>query len=95
LLPHPRAPRTVYALDYRGIARSGGPAPLTVTEMAQDMIAAIKTLCLDHVDLIGFSLGGFVAQPIALTAPRLVRRMILAGTVPGAEIGIDRVGAVS
>lgn len=87
--------RPVYALDYRGIGRSGGSAPLTVAEMAHDMIAVIAALRLQQVDLIGFSLGGFVAQQIALDAPQVVRRMILAGTGPAGGQGIDRVGAVS
>lgn len=87
--------RTVYAFDYRGVGASGGLSPLTVADMARDMIAAIATLRLERIDLIGFSLGGFVAQQIALDAPRLVRRMILAGTGPAGGDGIDRVGAVS
>lgn len=87
--------RPVYALDYRGIGRSGGNAPLTVAEMAQDMIAVIAALRQRQVDLIGFSLGGFVAQQIALDAPQAVRRMILAGTGPAGGQGIERVGAVS
>ncbi|KQM81808.1 alpha/beta hydrolase [Sphingomonas sp. Leaf23] len=89
------ADRPVYALDYRGIGRSGGRAPLTIAEMAYDMVAVIAALRLPSVDLIGFSLGGFVAQQIALDAPRLVRQMILAGTGPAGGRGIERVGAVS
>lgn len=87
--------RPVYALDYRGIGTSGGEAPLTVAEMASDMIAAIRALGLGPIDLIGFSLGGFVAQQIALDAPDLVRRAILAGTGPAGGAGIERVGPVS
>lgn len=87
--------RTVYALDYRGIGGSSGDAPLTVAAMAQDMTAAIRTLTQGPVDLIGFSLGGFVAQEILPTAPDLVRRAILAGTGPAGGTGIERVGAVS
>jgi len=74
------ADRPVYALDYRGIGTSGGTAPLSVAEMANDTIATIRALGLKSVDLIGFSLGGFVAQQILLDAPDLVRRAILAGT---------------
>ncbi|KQM93219.1 alpha/beta hydrolase [Sphingomonas sp. Leaf22] len=87
--------RPVYALDYRGIGRSGGKAPVTVAGMAQDMIAAIRALGLNAIDLIGFSLGGFVAQQILLDTPDLVRRTILAGTGPAGGTGIARVGAVS
>jgi len=87
--------RTVYALDYRGTGGSSGDAPLTVAATATDMIAAIRALTAGPVDLIGFSLGGFVAQEILLVAPDLVRRAILAGTGPAGGTGIERVGAVS
>lgn len=89
------ADRPVYALDYRGIGTSDGTAPLSVAEMANDAIATIRALGLKSVDLIGFSLGGFVAQQILFDAPDLVRRAILAGTGPASGTGIVRVGAVS
>ncbi|WP_447725957.1 alpha/beta fold hydrolase [Sphingomonas koreensis] len=89
------AERPVYALDYRGIGTSGGTAPLSVAEMANDTVATIRALDLKSVDLIGFSLGGFVAQQILFDAPDLVRRTILAGTGPAGGTGIERVGAVS
>lgn len=89
------ADRPVYALDYRGIGMSGGMAQLSVAEMAGDTIATIRALGLTSIDLIGFSLGGFVAQQILLDAPDLIRRAILAGTGPAGGAGIDRVGAVS
>lgn len=89
------ADRPIYALDYRGIGRSGGAAPLTVGDMAIDMIAVIGALGLAKVDLIGFSLGGFVAQEITLRQPDLVRRLVLAGTGPAGGTGIERVGRVS
>lgn len=85
----------VIALDYRGIGSSEGVSPVTVDEMARDTIAVIRALGFDQVDLVGFSLGGFVAQDVALKAPNLVRRLILAGTGPAGGQGIDRVGAVS
>ena len=89
------AERPVYALNYRGVGASGGKAPLTVRAMAGDIVAIIRALGLKQVDLIGFSLGGFVAQEIALFEPDLVRRLMLAGTGPAGGVGIDRVGAVS
>lgn len=85
----------IIALDYRGIGGSGGTAPVTVQAMADDAIAVIRALGFDSVDLLGFSLGGFVAQDIAIKAPGLVRRLILTGTGPAGGQGIDRVGAVS
>lgn len=89
------AGRPVVALDYRGVGASGGKPPLTVAEMASDTVATIRALGLVRVDIIGFSLGGFVAQEVALREPTLVRRLILAGTSPAGGIGIERVGAVS
>jgi pimeloyl-ACP methyl ester carboxylesterase len=85
----------VIATDYRGIGASGGTAPVTVDEMARDALALIGALGLPKIDLLGFSLGGFVAQDIALKAPGLVRKLILAGTGPAGGEGIEKVGAVS
>lgn len=89
------ADRPVFALNYRGIGTSDGAAPLTVAEMAGDTIATVRALGLNSVDLIGFSLGGFVVQQILFDAPDLVRRAILAGTGPAGGTGIARVGPVS
>lgn len=85
----------VIALNYRGIGASGGSAPMTIDEMARDVIAMVRALGFDQVDLMGFSLGGFVAQDITLKAQELVRKLILTGTGPAGGIGIARVGAVS
>lgn len=85
----------IIALDYQGIGLSGGTAPVTIDEMARDAIALIGKLGFPMVDLMGFSLGGFVAQDIALKAPGLVRKLILTGTGPAGGAGIARVGAVS
>lgn len=87
--------RRVIATDYRGIGGSGGTAPLTVGEMADDAIQLIRALGFETVDVLGFSLGGFVAQDIALKAPELVRRLILSGTGPAGGTGIDKVGSVT
>ena len=85
----------VIAIDYRGIGGSGGHAPVTVAEMARDTIALIDALGFEQVDLLGFSLGGFVAQDIVLKAPERVRKLILTGTGPAGGRGIDHVGKVS
>ncbi|MFJ4455962.1 alpha/beta fold hydrolase [Pseudomonas sp. NPDC089392] len=85
----------VIATDYRGIGLSGGVAPLTVAEMARDSVAFIKALGFDKADLFGFSLGGFVAQEIAITQPGLVRKLILTGTGPAGGKDIDQVAVVS
>jgi pimeloyl-ACP methyl ester carboxylesterase len=85
----------VIALDYRGIGLSGGSAPLTIDEMARDAIAVIRALGHKAVDLMGFSLGGMVAQDVVLKDPALVRKLILTGTGPAGGAGISKVGAVS
>ncbi len=85
----------VIATDYRGIGSSGGTAPVTIDEMARDAIALIRALGFEKVDLLGFSLGGFVAQDMTLKEPDLVRKLILAGTGPAGGKGIEKVGAVS
>lgn len=87
--------RRIIATDYRGIGASSGTAPLTVSEMANDAIAVIRALGFEKVDLLGFSLGGFVAQDIALKAPELVRKLILTGTGPAGGEGIDKVWSAS
>ena len=85
----------VIATNYRGIGASGGTAPVTIDEMARDTIALIRALGFEKVDLLGFSLGGFVAQDVTLKAPDLVRKLILTGTGPAGGRGIDKVGPVS
>ena len=61
----------------------------------EDAIAVIRALGFDEVDLIGFSLGGFVAQDIVRKEPDLIRKVILAGTGPAGGEGIEQVGPVS
>lgn len=85
----------VITFDNRGVGASGGSVPLTVEEMGRDAVAFIRALGYDKVDLLGFSLGGGVAQMVALQAPDLVRRMILAGTGPRGGGGIDEITKVA
>ena len=63
--------------------------------MARDAVAFIRALGFDQVDLLGFSLGGFVAQVIAQEEPQLVRKMVLAGTGPAGGEGIDKVTPIT
>ena len=63
--------------------------------MARDAIAMIRALGHDRIDLMGFSLGGMLAQDVVLKAPDLVRKLILTGTGPAGGEGIAKVGAVS
>jgi pimeloyl-ACP methyl ester carboxylesterase len=74
--------REVILLDNRGVAGSTGVVPDNVTDMARDALAFIDALGLREVDILGFSLGGYVAQELTLLRPRLVRRLVLAGTAP-------------
>jgi pimeloyl-ACP methyl ester carboxylesterase len=74
------AHRHVITFDNRGIGATGGKVPHTIAAMAADAAAFIRTLGHDQVDLIGFSLGGGVAQEVTLNNPDLVRRLILTGT---------------
>ena len=89
------AHRRVIAFDNRGVGASGGSVPHTVEEMGRDAIAFIRALGLKKVDLLGFSLGGGVAQMIVLQAPDLVRRIVLAGTGPRGGGGIDEINRIA
>ena len=80
--------RPVILFDNQGVSRSSGTTPDTVAAMANDAVAFITALGLKQVDLLGFSLGGFIAQVIAAEHPALVRRLILAGTGPEGGEGI-------
>jgi pimeloyl-ACP methyl ester carboxylesterase len=89
------AQRRVIAFDNRGVGASGGAVPDNIEAMGRDAIAFIRALGLKQVDLLGFSLGGGVAQMVALQAPELVRRMILAGTGPRGGGGIDEINRIA
>lgn len=86
--------RPVIVFDNRGVGGSEGKTPDNVADMAKDAMAFIDALGLTKVDLLGFSLGGFIAQVIARERPGLVRRIILAGTAPAGGEGITSVGTV-
>src|SRR3954470_12768152 len=74
--------REVILLDNRGVGGSTGVVAENVTSMARDALAFIDPLGLEQFDLLGFSLGGYVAQQLVLLRPRVVRRLVLAGTAP-------------
>src|SRR4051794_7752702 len=76
------AHREVILLDNTGVGLSSGEVPLTVTQMARDAIAFLDELEIGRIDLLGYSLGGMVAQELALLRTRIVRRIVLAGTGP-------------
>jgi len=83
--------RRVITFDNRGVGASAGRTPSSIAEMATDAVAFIRALGFEQVDLLGFSMGGFVAQVIAEEQPGLVRKIILAGTGPAGGEGIEKV----
>ena len=74
--------RSVITFDNVGVGATGGTTPSTATQMAHDALAFVSALDLTHIDLLGYSLGSFVAQEIALVRPDLVRRLVLAAAAP-------------
>jgi len=74
--------REVILFNNAGVSSSSGEVPTTFEQMGANAIAFIQALGLKRVDVLGFSIGGFVAQEITLQAPRLVRRLVLVGTGP-------------
>ncbi|PAZ13681.1 alpha/beta hydrolase [Streptomyces sp. SA15] len=89
------ARRRVITFGNRGVGGSGGSTPDTIEGMAHDAVRFIHALGFGQVDLLGLSLGGFIAQVIAEEEPRLVRKVILAGTGPAGGDGIDKVPALA
>jgi pimeloyl-ACP methyl ester carboxylesterase len=80
--------RRVVTFDNAGVGGSTGTTPSTIAQMARDAIAFLETLELGAVDLLGFSIGSFVAQEIALIRPAVVRRLILASSAPRGAAGM-------
>src|SRR5258708_1875971 len=76
------ATREVILFDNAGISSTSGETPASVEAMAANAAAFIKALGLARVDVLGFSIGGTVAQALTVAEPGLVRRLILVGTGP-------------
>jgi pimeloyl-ACP methyl ester carboxylesterase len=76
------ASRRVITFDNTGVGGSTGVTPDTIGQMARDAIAFIAAMDLSQVDLLGFSIGSFVAQEITLIRPAVVRRVVLASSAP-------------
>jgi len=74
--------RRVVTFDNAGVGGSTGTTPNTIEQMAHDAVDFITALDLGQVDILGFSIGSFIAQEIALTRPALVRRLVLASSAP-------------
>jgi len=80
--------RPVITFDNTGVGATTGSTPHTIAEMAGDAVAFLTALELDRIDLLGFSIGSFVAQDITLTRPAMVRRLILASSAPQGAAGM-------
>ena len=80
--------REVILFNNTGISTSSGEVPTSIEEMARYAAAFIEALGLAKIDLLGFSLGGMVAQQLTLDRPELVRRLVLVGTGPRSGEGM-------
>ena len=80
--------REVILFDNAGISSSSGEVPTSIEEMAADAAAFVKALGLTEIDVLGFSLGGLIAQTLAIAEPKLVRRVVLVGTGPRSGEGM-------
>ncbi len=74
--------RPVILFDNAGVSGSSGDTPETIQAMGDDAVAFVRALSLAQIDLLGFSIGGYVAQAFTLKEPNLVRRLVLLGTGP-------------
>jgi len=93
------ATRDVIIFDYPGIGRSTGTVPATVAAMTKDVAGFCRALDLSRFDMVGFSLGGMIAQQLAFEFPDMARRIILLGTGPRGgegmtftELSVDELG---
>jgi pimeloyl-ACP methyl ester carboxylesterase len=82
------ATRRVVTFDNVGVGASTGSTPNTIEAMAHDAIAFLEAMKFQRIDLLGFSIGSFVAQEIALIRPDLLRRVVLASSAPQGAAGM-------
>ncbi len=80
--------RDVIVFDNTGVGATTGATPTTFAQMADDAIVFVEALGLDEIDLLGFSIGSFIAQEIVLTRTALVGKMVLASTAPQGAPGM-------
>ena len=78
--------REVILFDNAGVSSSSGEVPTTFEEMGANAVAFTRALGLKKADVLGFSIGGMVAQEIALQAPDLVRKLILVGMLGNSSV---------
>src|ERR1700681_1087446 len=81
--------REVILFNNAGVSNSSGEVPTTFEQMGANAVAFTRALGLYKADVLGFSIGGMVAQEIALQAPDLVRKLILVGTGPRGGQGME------
>ena len=72
----------VILFESAGVGRSSGEVPPSIPEMAKHALAFLDALALPQLDVFGYSLGGMIAQQMALERPSIFRRMMLVGTAP-------------
>lgn len=84
--------RPIFLIDYAGTGRSTGTTPTTFAGFADDIASVLVALAIPAIDLLGFSIGGFAAQMVAIKYPELVQHLILAGTGPSATEGLEPTG---
>jgi alpha-beta hydrolase superfamily lysophospholipase len=86
--------RQLITYDYAGIGHSGGSVAPSMKGFAVNLLAFLNvllpTLHVDHIDILGFSMGGYVAQQLALDSPDVVRKLVLSGTGPSFGPGLQR-----
>jgi pimeloyl-ACP methyl ester carboxylesterase len=87
--------REVILFNNAGVSSSSGDVPTSFEQMSANAVAFIKALGLKQVDVLGFSIGGMVAQEITLQAPDLVRRLIIDGTGPRGGQGMESLTQVA
>jgi pimeloyl-ACP methyl ester carboxylesterase len=87
--------REVILFNNAGVSSSTGEVPTTFEQMGANAVAFIRALGLNKVDVLGFSIGGMVAQEITLQAPDLVRKLILVGTGPRGGQGMGSMTTVA
>ena len=87
--------REVILFNNAGVSSSSGEVSTTFEQMGANAVAFIRALGLNEVDVLGFSIGGMVAQEITLQAPDLVRKLILVGTGPRGGEGLGSLTTVA
>ncbi|MEQ1734191.1 MAG: alpha/beta hydrolase [Bacteroidia bacterium] len=85
------AERHIISFDYRGVGATTGKQGTSLPDMAKDAIAFIHALGYKQVDIMAFSMGGFITQELLLVEPTLARKIILAGTGPRGGAGVSDV----